>query len=78
MPHTRAILGAVLQDGIAGATFKPEPFFGLSIPDAVPDVPSEALDPRKSWPDASDYDRAAQDLVQLFAKDREARVTAAA
>jgi phosphoenolpyruvate carboxykinase (ATP) len=67
--HTRALLAAALDGSLARATFTTDPFFGLLIPDAVPGVPSEVLDPRNSWADQSDYDRTARDLIARFEKN---------
>jgi len=43
-----------------------DPIFGLLIPDRVPGVPSEVLDPRGAWTDADAYDRQALKLRRLF------------
>jgi phosphoenolpyruvate carboxykinase (ATP) len=43
--------------------------FGLSIPDQVPDVPHEVLDPRTSWSDPDAYDRQAHKLRGMFEKN---------
>jgi ATP-dependent phosphoenolpyruvate carboxykinase len=43
-----------------------DPIFGLQIPDLVPEVPQEVLDPRGSWPDPSEYDRQAMKLRRMF------------
>jgi phosphoenolpyruvate carboxykinase (ATP) len=67
--HTRALLAAALDGSLARAKFSTDPFFGLLIPDAVPGVPSEVLDPRNSWADKADYDRTAQDLIARFEKN---------
>ena len=40
--------------------------FNTSIPVECPNVPAELLDPRTSWPDPDQYDRAAQELVGQF------------
>jgi phosphoenolpyruvate carboxykinase (ATP) len=40
--------------------------FGLHIPNRVPDVPTEILDPRGAWPDANEYDRQAVRLRAMF------------
>jgi phosphoenolpyruvate carboxykinase (ATP) len=46
-----------------------DPIFGLSIPDQVPDVPHEVLDPRTSWSDQDAYDRQANKLRGMFEKN---------
>ncbi|MCB0611757.1 MAG: phosphoenolpyruvate carboxykinase (ATP), partial [Phaeodactylibacter sp.] len=40
--------------------------FGLQMPKTCPGVPSEVLDPRRSWKDAHAYDAKAQDLAARF------------
>jgi phosphoenolpyruvate carboxykinase (ATP) len=64
--HTRALLAAALDGSLARANFRTDPFFGLLIPDAVPGVPTEVLDPRNAWVDKADYDRTARDLIARF------------
>jgi phosphoenolpyruvate carboxykinase (ATP) len=64
--HTRALLRAVLDGDLDNATFLHDPFFGLAIPEFVPGIPSEVLDPRASWSDKAAYDKAAADLVRRF------------
>ena len=63
------MLNAAIEGRLANATFEREPFFGLSIPNAVPDVPSEVLNPRNAWADKSAYDEAANHLAGLFAEN---------
>src|SRR5207237_2485381 len=55
--HTRAIVRAVIEGRLDGVPTHEDPVFGLHIPDAVPDVPAEILDPRRRWADAEAYDR---------------------
>ncbi|MFN0182910.1 MAG: phosphoenolpyruvate carboxykinase [Aquabacterium sp.] len=64
--HTRALLRAALDGSLATATFRRDPFFGLMIPDAVPGIPAEVLDPRQAWADKAAYDAAARGLVARF------------
>ena len=67
--HTRALLRAALDGSLARTRFRKERFFGLAIPEQVPGVPAEVLDPRESWPDKAAYDRTAQELVGRFEKN---------
>ena len=53
------------------AEFETDPFFGLAIPNAVPGVPTEVLNPRNSWQDKDGYDKTAKHLVSLFEKNFE-------
>ena len=64
--HTRALLRAALDGTLANARFHKDPYFGLSIPEHVPGVPAEVLDPRQSWADKDAYDRMAKELVARF------------
>jgi phosphoenolpyruvate carboxykinase (ATP) len=64
--HTRALLRAALAGELDNATYRTDPFFGLSIPEHVNGVPDEVLDPRSAWPDKTAYDQAAKALVQRF------------
>ncbi len=67
--HTRALLRAALDGSLARARFRKDRYFGLSIPEAVPGVPPEVLDPRLSWSDKAAYDRTAAELVARFEKN---------
>jgi phosphoenolpyruvate carboxykinase (ATP) len=63
--HTRAMVNAAIEGRITGE-FEREPFFGLSVPKNVPDVPSNVLNPRDVWADKAAYDAQARKLSQLF------------
>ena len=65
--HTRALLHAALGGKLDA--FRTDDFFGLSIPTAVPDVPSEVLDPSRSWSDGEAYAAQANKLIGLFEKN---------
>lgn len=64
--HTRALLRAALDGTLANSRFRKEPYFGLSIPEHVPGVPEEVLDPSKAWADKAAYDRQARHLIERF------------
>ena len=65
--YTRAMVNAAIDGRLAGASFEREPFFGLEIPTAVPDVPGDVLNPRNAWADSAAYDAQAKQLAGLFA-----------
>jgi phosphoenolpyruvate carboxykinase (ATP) len=67
--HTRALLRAALDGSLAKVEFTTDPFFGLSIPKAVPGIPAEVLNPRETWADKAAYDKQAKLLVSLFEKN---------
>src|SRR4030081_3322053 len=64
--HTRAIVRAVVQGRLHGVATHPDPIFGLQIPDYVPEVPREVLDPRSTWSDPDAYDKQARKLKAMF------------
>ncbi|GAC1303451.1 MAG: phosphoenolpyruvate carboxykinase [Vulcanimicrobiaceae bacterium] len=67
--HTRAMVNAALDGSLKNATFEVEPFFGLAIPRAIPDVPDSVLDPRNAWSDTAAYDAQAKKLATLFSEN---------
>ena len=64
--HTRALLRAALNGGLARAPMRPDPAFGLLVPEACPDVPSEVLQPRNAWRDKRAYDTTAHEVARRF------------
>ena len=67
--HTRGLLRAVLDGSLKRARFVRDPFFGLMVPQDVPGIPNDVLDPRRAWADRDAYDRAAADLVGRFERN---------
>jgi phosphoenolpyruvate carboxykinase (ATP) len=67
--HTRALLRAALDGSLARTKFRKERFFGLAIPEDVPGIPANVLDPRETWADKAAYDRMAKELVARFEKN---------
>ncbi len=63
---TRALVCAALDGSIDGAGFTREPVFGLGVPRGCPGVPTEVLDPRRTWKDPEAYDRQARRLQDMF------------
>ncbi len=57
---TRALLRAALEGKLAAAPVRKYPNFGMSVPEACPEVPSEVLDPRGTWSDKKAYDEIAR------------------
>ena len=66
LPHTRAMVRAVLDGRLAKVEFVKEPSFGFSIPTSCPDVPREFLNPRNVWKDTAEYDQQAAMLAGKF------------
>ncbi len=64
--YTRAMVKAALSGELENGTFRTDPIFGLEVPTEVKTVPAEVLDPRSTWSEGGDYDRAANDLASKF------------
>jgi phosphoenolpyruvate carboxykinase (ATP) len=71
LAYTRAIVRAALAGACDATPRELDPIFGLSIPTEVPGVPSEVLNPRKTWKDAASYDAQARKLADMFRKNFE-------
>ena len=69
LPHTRALVEAVMNGSLAGAPTAVDPVFGLEYPTSCPGVPPEILDPRTAWPDTSAYDAQAAKLAARFVEN---------
>lgn len=66
LKYTRAMITAALNGELEGAEYEVHEVFGLNMPKACPGVPTELLNPRKTWEDVSAYDQKAQVLAQKF------------
>lgn len=66
LAYTRAMVRAALEGRLEGVPTREDPIFGLSIPTAVPDVPTDVLDPRGTWADPARYDAQARKLAEMF------------
>jgi phosphoenolpyruvate carboxykinase (ATP) len=65
------MVGAALAGELDGASFTPHAVFGVEVPDHVPEVPDEVLDPRATWEDGEAYDAKARQLAELFRRNFE-------
>ena len=66
---TRALLTAALSGALNDAEYRIDANFGFEVPVSVPGVDDKLLDPRRTWPDGSAYDRQATELVAMFSKN---------
>jgi phosphoenolpyruvate carboxykinase (ATP) len=71
LPYTRAMVNAAIEGTLEKAEFEIDPAFGLTVPKAVPGVPTEFLRARDAWKDKAAYDKSAADLSARFAKNFE-------
>jgi len=66
---TRALVSAALNSDLNNVTFRPDPIFKILVPETVPGVPSEILNPRNTWSDKAAYDKHARDLGLRFVEN---------
>nr|Q07TF9.1 RecName: Full=Phosphoenolpyruvate carboxykinase (ATP); Short=PCK; Short=PEP carboxykinase; Short=PEPCK [Rhodopseudomonas palustris BisA53] len=66
---TRALLTAALNGSLRNVEFRTDPYFGFAVPTALPGVPSDILDPVKTWADKAAFDVTARKLVGMFQKN---------
>ena len=64
--HTRALVHAVLDGALERVPMRPDPAFGLAVPEACPGVPREVLQPRNAWRDKRAYDETAAEVARRF------------
>ena len=67
--YTRTMITAALNGQLDQVKFTKHPIFGMSVPGAVPGVPSEILDPRNTWADKEAYDKTAASLADKFVEN---------
>lgn len=66
LPYTRAMVTAALDGTLKNVPYSKDPVFGLHIPDSVPGVPSDILQPMNAWTDKSGYMAKARELASRF------------
>ncbi|OGT25407.1 MAG: phosphoenolpyruvate carboxykinase (ATP) [Gammaproteobacteria bacterium RIFCSPLOWO2_02_FULL_42_14] len=69
IPTTRAIVRAAISNALVRAPTEILPGFNLRIPTTVSGVNSQLLDPRKTWPSLSLYDKKANALIDAFSEN---------
>ena len=67
--YTRAMIRAILGGVLDSVSKVPDPNFGIAVPAASPDVPSEILNPRNTWTDKPAYDTLARELAAMFVEN---------
>ena len=68
---TRRLLSAALDGSLRRGTFYTDQTFGFAVPAAVEGVDTDLLHPRRTWADKAAYDRQAEKLVGMFARNFE-------
>ena len=66
LPYTRAMITAALEGKLDKVSYIKHPVFGFEMPVEVPGVPSEVLNPAKTWANENEYNQKAKELAQEF------------
>ncbi|HOK44321.1 MAG TPA: phosphoenolpyruvate carboxykinase (ATP), partial [Bryobacteraceae bacterium] len=66
LEYTRAMVSAAVEGHLDNVPTKPDPIFHVHVPENVPGVPPELLNPRGMWKDKAAYDRFALELSARF------------
>jgi phosphoenolpyruvate carboxykinase (ATP) len=69
LAHTRAMVRAAVAGTLDAAPTKNDPVFGLAVPQEVPGVPNEVMNPRGTWTRGEEYDAQARKLAEMFAEN---------
>jgi phosphoenolpyruvate carboxykinase (ATP) len=64
--HTRTMIRAALAGELDRVPTRPDPVFGVEVPQQVSGVPDRVLDPRRTWTAPAAYDQQAHKLAALF------------
>ncbi len=66
LSHTRSMVHAALEGELNNVDYNQDDIFGLHMPTTCPGVPSDVLNPKKTWSDANAYDEKAKELARKF------------
>ena len=66
LPYTRAMIRAALSGELDEVEMRKDPNFCVDVPEEVPGVPTDMLNPRLTWDDPEKYDIKARVLTTLF------------
>lgn len=71
LKYTRALITAALNGELDNVEYENHDVFGVAMPKRCANVPSEILNPRKTWTDQDAYDSQAHFLAGAFLKNFE-------
>lgn len=69
LKYTRAMITAALEGQLDQVIYLQHPVFGFEVPQGCPDVPSDLLNPRKTWSNPEEYDAQALKLAKSFVEN---------
>jgi phosphoenolpyruvate carboxykinase (ATP) len=67
--YTRRMVNAALAGELDAAPTRTDAVFGVEVPQQIEGVPSELLEPRRTWANPSAYDAQAARLADMFVKN---------
>ena len=67
--HTRNLLNAALEGKLDKVEYRKDKLFGFEVPLSCPDVPSDVLDPSKSWGNHDEYWKKYDALAARFVEN---------
>jgi len=67
--HTRAMIRAALAGELDQVPYRTDAIFNLEVPQEVPGVPTEVLNPRSTWKNPAAYDEQARKLARMFVEN---------
>jgi len=70
--YTRAMITAAMLGELDNVDYITHPVFGFAVPQSVPNVPTEVLNPRDTWANKAEYDATANKLAKAFLTSFEA------
>jgi len=66
LAYTRAMITAALNGELDNVEYETHPIFRLQMPKSCSNVPSDVLNPRKTWADKDTYDNKTNELAEEF------------
>lgn len=69
LPLTRAMISAALSGELERVAFHHHPIFKILVPESVPGVDRDILDPQKTWSDPAAYEQQAKALAKRFGEN---------
>ncbi|MGN6477746.1 MAG: phosphoenolpyruvate carboxykinase (ATP), partial [Flavipsychrobacter sp.] len=69
LSYTRSMITSAMNGELNNVEYNAHPTFGVLVPQSVPNVPADILNPRDTWADKEAYDKKANELAQLFVKN---------
>ena len=67
--YTRRMITAALAGDLDRVATRPDPIFGVAVPESVDGVPDEILVPKNTWADSAAYDAQAAKLARMFVEN---------